>query len=182
MKYENKIISYEEMVKKVEEMACEMESTDPRESKKNDKAVKAIMKTADAEKNGYSPTYEIVESDLKYRSAFCKPYIKDAETIQYVALNEERTLFLAVDEDGLLKQLPLNFFMEVVNPSLGMSRVDVIVGTAVFLKIKKVNAFIQEVYDYEVTDLTDDDIAVINRLLDTQNQIRLFHDYKKQLK
>lgn len=151
-----------------------------KDEQKNDKKVKAIMKIADAEKNGYTPTYEIVESDKKYRSAFCKPYIEEAETIQYIALNEDRTLFLAVDEDGLLKQLPFNFFIEVINPSLGISRIDTIVGTAVFVKIKKVNPLVEEIWDYEVTDIEAEDFVEIMKILNPQNQIRLYEAYKKQ--
>lgn len=146
--------------------------------------MKAFIKKAN-----YSEKIEIVDADIKYRSEFAKHFLGKDITPQFVALNAERTLFMAVDEDGLLKELPFNFFIEMYCPSFAQEQfgmpatsIDTIVGDAVFIKIKKVNALKEEIWDYEVTDVGADDYIAIMQLIATKKQAELFNKYKNNIK
>ena len=53
-----------------------------------------------------------------------------------------------------------------------------ILGTAVFAKVKPL-PFMEEVYDYEVDDLSDDDIELIANILSEDNQKVLSDKFKE---
>lgn len=94
--------------------------------------------------------------DVKYRSDVFKEVIKDAY-LESVTIydNPQEASFLAmlVDEDGLLKELPTNFYLELDNPLFPIQK---IVGKVMFVRVKKLS-LLEETYDYEVIDLTEGD-------------------------
>lgn len=94
--------------------------------------------------------------DVKYRSDVFKEFIKDAY-LESVTIydNPQESSFLAmlVDEDGLLKELPTNFYLELDNPLFPIQK---IVGKVMFVRVKKLS-LLEEAYDYEVIDLTEGD-------------------------
>lgn len=107
---------------------------------------------------------KIIDFNCKFRNE-CGMFIGEDITKQYVSLS--RDLIMIIDEDGLSKQLPLNFFLEFNNPYYP---IQAIVGTVVFVKIKYVNPCEKEIWDFEVDDVSIDDIAFINKLLDAEHQ------------
>lgn len=121
-----------------------------------------------------------VQTVIKYRSDCCKSFIgntADGDRCDFVGLNKDG-LFLAVDEEGLLKSLPINFFLEMDNPRHPIQKM---VGTGVFVRIKPVNIFEEEIWDYEVIDLTQRDMVFISTLLSDKYQAELkanFKDYQ----
>ena len=122
---------------------------------------------------------EIREVTDVYRGDCCRNIIDvgDWGTVEYVRMSHDGTMCMAVDEDGLMKRLPLNFLFASNNPHFPIQK---IVGTAVFVRTKYVNVYEQEVYDYEVDNLTDDDIKVIEGMLGEKEQSvlgKMFSDY-----
>lgn len=116
---------------------------------------------------------ELTHIDGEYRCDVRKVYDKDPEDytyLQYVTIREsgDRVLALAVDEDGLGKNLPSNFHMLL--RSGNHSFYDTIVGTAVFLAYRWEDPYEKEIYDFELLDLNKEDIQAINHLLSTQTQ------------
>ena len=82
---------------------------------------------------------------------------------------------LVVDEEGLLKQLPVNFLMDFYNP---VYPVQAIVGDVVFIRNKPIE-YEGEIDDWEVTDVTDEDINRIRNLLRPERQTLLYENLKK---
>ena len=82
---------------------------------------------------------------------------------------------LVVDEEGLLKQLPVNFLMDFYNPAYP---VQAIVGDVVFIRNKPIE-YEGEIDDWEVTDVTDEDINRIRNLLRPERQTLLYENLKK---
>lgn len=124
---------------------------------------------------------EITETTEKYRTNCAKKVIGlgKYDTVEFVRLNEDGTLALCVDEDGLPKGLPTNFLMAFKSVHFPIQK---IVGKVAFCRVKYVNVFEEEIWDYEVEDLTDKDIAFINHLLSEDVQAKLkqsFSDYDK---
>lgn len=76
---------------------------------------------------------------------------------------------MVVDEDGLRKRLPVNFYMPFEGSPYP---VQMVVGDVVFIRNKKVD-YIGEIPDWEVIDVTQADIDGINNLLDPVNQSML---------
>ena len=70
--------------------------------------------------------------------------------VEQVAMNKEHTMWILIDEDGLSKNLPLNFLLPTVSEHFPIQK---IVGTAVFVSSKYCDIFAQKIYDYEVCDL-----------------------------
>ncbi|MBR5356591.1 MAG: hypothetical protein IK121_06690 [Lachnospiraceae bacterium] len=112
---------------------------------------------------------------VKYRSEVFKKVFTNAY-LESVTLydNPTESSFLAmlVDEDGLLKDLPTNFFISKDNPIFPFQR---IVGTVVFVRVKKLSSLYDE--DYKVLDLTEGDRIRINFLLQENNQAVLRDKY-----
>ena len=108
---------------------------------------------------------EIIDVQRGYRSDTVKKFINNAYP-QFVGLDGGKGLFfMGVDEDGLMKNLPTNFYIRTNNfPS------EKIVGVAVFTRHKYVNVYIEDVYDYILEDLTDEDIEHINAMLGEEYQ------------
>ena len=120
----------------------------------------------------------IIETDEIYRTDCGKSVIGPKTTIQFIWLDTAtpNTLSMAIDEDGLSKNLPQNFLIFTSSSSHPIQK---IVGTAVFIKTKRAS-FFEPIEDLEVEDLTNEDIEHINTMLSeqTQNKLQsLFKDY-----
>lgn len=115
---------------------------------------------------------QIVMVEEGYRSETVKKYIDGY--VQFVGLDGgKKLLTMGVDEDGLSKELPTNFYLATNNfPS------ERIVGVAVFTRHKYVNVFMEEIYDYTLEDLTDLDIKSIERMLGEEYQREVEQIYK----
>lgn len=115
---------------------------------------------------------QIVMVEEGYRTETVKKYIDGY--VQFVGLDgEKRLLTMGVDEDGLAKELPTNFYLATNNfPS------EKIVGVAVFTRHKYVNVFMEDIYDYTLEDLTDLDIKSIERMLGEEYQREVEQIYK----
>lgn len=133
--------------------------------------MKAIYKPV-----GSLTDFSIVDIDEKYRTNFARKLIGQDSYIQCVRLDNAGTFFLAVDEDGLAKQLDPNFFIEL--HGFEESRIDPIVGDVVFIKTKPLN-YEEDNYDYEVVDITVEDFKIFMNLLNPKKQQDLFERFKK---
>lgn len=117
---------------------------------------------------------QIIETNEKYRSKCARKYTGEEQYIDCVILGKD--FALVVNEDGLPLDLPMNFLIETTSPHYPIQK---IVGNAVFIRTKPVNP-LKEIYDYEVTDLTQEDIDHIIKMLDSDYQEKLsaaFIDY-----
>ena len=77
---------------------------------------------------------------------------------------------MVVDENGLNKRLPHNFFVEMQS---AFWPIQSICGTAVFCRYKWENPYEKELWDYELMDVLPSDVDMINRFLDVQYQNKL---------
>lgn len=111
----------------------------------------------------------IVETDKKYRTEAVREFLPDADTQERVYLESGMTFTMVVDEDGLNKELPLNFLMEMASTAYP---VQLIVGDVVFVRTKYANAY-EELWDYEVEDVTAADVEKVNGYLDGSLQEEL---------
>lgn len=114
---------------------------------------------------------EIIEIESKYRTDV-KPFIaQDDNTIlQFVIMKrtENRIFCFACDEEGLIKNLPLNF--EMLTQSGNTSFLSRVVGTVVFLVYELEDVYNKEIYDFEIRDITDEDIALAEYVLSDKTQ------------
>lgn len=114
---------------------------------------------------------EIVEIESKYRTDV-KPLIaQDNDTIlQFVIMEQtgDRVFCFACDKEGLLKNLPLNF--EMLTQSGNTSFLSKVVGSVVFLVYELEDVYNQEVYDFEIRDVTEADIELAKHLLNEKTQ------------
>lgn len=117
----------------------------------------------------------IEECNEKYRTDTVRRYIGKECTTEYVFLTDDGTLFMGVDEDGLSKELETNFYILTKNPYFPIQK---IVGTVVFGRVVPPKPY-TEIWDYEMTDLTDNDLNIINRLLDDNLQNKLKKDFQR---
>lgn len=138
--------------------------------------MRALLKTA-TEDNAiiYNEEIVTVKLDTKHRSDFVRHFIGESCLLEFVPLNAERTLFMGLDENGLAKGLPFNFFIQLNNPFFkedgpSPSRVDVIAGNVVFVRVKDCNSC-------EMENITDEDYKEIMQLLHPLNQKRLCDTY-----
>lgn len=118
---------------------------------------------------------KLVETTEKYRTDACKVYTGEKHRVEYVRLNQEGTLCMAVNEEGLPLGLETNFYMNMNNPVFPIQR---IVGTVCFVRHKYVNVYEEEIWDYEVEDITDEDLKYICNIFtdDYQKETEfLFH-------
>ena len=103
----------------------------------------------------------IIEVDDKYVTECAKKFIHDYP--EYVHLGNE--LYLFVDGEGLIKELPVNFLLEINSPYFPIQKM---VGTVVFIREKPVGP--GEIYDYEVDDLTELDMKLIEFITSSEKQ------------
>lgn len=113
----------------------------------------------------------VVDTKEKYFGDCVRNYLGKDITVERVYL-DDMEFIMGVDEDGLMKQLPLNFLMSMQNP---IYPVQYIVGTVVFARCKPCNPYEEEIWDFEVTDVTDEDIKRVEGYLSDicQNSLRL---------
>ena len=116
---------------------------------------------------------QFLEVEEKYRGKFARQTLSDADIVQYVSFGNN--IFMGCDEDGLMRDLPFNFYIETNSPVYPLQK---IVGDVVFVKVKPINPFIEVVYDYEIIPLTDEDCVYLNMVLDTDYQQRLDEAFK----
>lgn len=120
---------------------------------------------------------EIVETDEKYLMDASKKHIGSGNLIQY--LYQESTEFiLAVDEEGLLKRLPLNFFTKMVTKN--GEYIQPLVGPVVFARCKPINPREKEIYDFEVTDITEEDYKKVALSLTYECQKAIAQHYRQE--
>lgn len=118
---------------------------------------------------------EIIEVDARYLCDLVKPFFGEGVTMERVALNHERTLWMLVDEDGLYKNLPLNFLMSSGSPHFPIQK---IVGTALFVESNYADIWSEEIYDYEINDLGVDYQKVICTMFSDEMQKSLKEQFK----
>lgn len=121
---------------------------------------------------------EVVETNEKYFGDCVRSFLGENITVERVYMGGENPFefIMGVDEDGLPKQLPLNFLMEMNNPHYP---VQLIVGTVVFVRCKPCNPYEEEIWDYEVADITDSDKERVEKWLDREYQSRLMVAFAK---
>lgn len=111
----------------------------------------------------------VVDTKEKYFGDCVRSYLGKDITVERVYLDGTEFM-MGVDEDGLMKQLPLNFLMSIQNP---IYPVQYIVGTVVFARCKPCNPYEEEIWDFEVTDVTEEDIKRIEGYLNDYYQSAL---------
>ena len=115
------------------------------------------------------------EFDGVYRSDAAQCFLDKYTDRRAIWLDADRCLAFICDAAGLCRNLPLNFFLEVPTSPWP---VQAIVGDVIFVRTKPVNIWEQEIYDYEVEDITEADIQYITKLLSWETQRRLFTEYR----
>ena len=113
------------------------------------------------------------EVKAKYRYQALKNYIDVSK--EYIYLNHDRTLMIAVAEDGLLKNLETNFYLSIDSDIYPIQK---IVGTAVFLRTKPIHNPIEVMEDLELSEIRDSDISLINQMLHPAYQKDLELNYR----
>ena len=103
----------------------------------------------------------VVDTKEKYFGDCVRCYLGKDITVERVYL-DGMEFIMGVDEDGLMKQLPLNFLMSMPNP---IYPIQYIVGTVIFARCKPCNPYEEEIWDFEVTDVTDEDIKRVEKYL-----------------
>lgn len=103
---------------------------------------------------------EVVETNEKWFVPCSKSFFdKDVFTERIYLQGYE--FIMVVDEDGIMKELPLNFFLSFNNPHFPYQ---CIVGDVVFIRNKPVD-YEGEIFDWEVTDVTQEDIDLVTHFL-----------------
>lgn len=121
----------------------------------------------------------VVDVDERYERACVKKFTGQDDPVEFVPLNDEGTFYIGVNENGLPLELPVNFLLGVDNPYYPIQKM---VGTVVFVRHKYVNPWLEEIWDFEIEDLTDDDMRLIEKILSPEYQNSLaerFIDYGK---
>lgn len=121
----------------------------------------------------------IVESKEKYRSACVKNFTGKDDPAEFVKLSNDGFFCVGVNENGLPLKLPVNFLIKTKNRDFPIQK---IVGTAVFVRCLPADPWSEELWDFEVEDITDKDLEQIKRLLADNRQEELqnvFEDYYK---
>ena len=122
---------------------------------------------------------ESVKVEATYLSDVGEALLGRKVTIERIPMNSEKTVWILIDEDGLGKDLPLNFLIPTISPYFPIQK---IVGTAVFVCSKYSDIFAEEIYDYEVCDLSNQLERIAHLILSDDIQQSLsknFTDYGK---
>lgn len=107
---------------------------------------------------------EVISTDKRYVGDL-KEYLNVDFYPEFVQLSSSG-LYCCVDEDGYPKNLDFNIFIPTLNPNYPIQR---LVGNVVFYRLKPVN-YDGEIYDYEIDNLTEKDLEIINQILDEDEQ------------
>lgn len=117
---------------------------------------------------------EVREVEAEYRCDCKNLVLDDASMIQYVEMpltaGDSRFCFLC-DEEGLIKDLPFNFYMPSQSPFGGMT-VEKIVGGAVFIRYRWEDPFFKELWDFQLEDVTAADVEAIKRIVDADSSVQ----------
>ena len=116
---------------------------------------------------------ESVKVEATYLSDVGEALLGRKVTIERIPMNSEKTMWILIDEDGLGKDLP------TISPYFPIQK---IVGTAVFVCSKYSDIFAEEIYDYEVCDLSNQLERIAHLILSDDIQQSLsknFTDYGK---
>lgn len=115
----------------------------------------------------------IIDFEGKYRTDVEKLIGDGNCTMEFVHIVRNE-VDMIVDEDGLPKELPFNFFINHMYP------IQAIVGTVVFCRYQWENSDEKEIYDYELRDLTEQDIEYILTLIGVDELVSFeAEQYKK---
>ena len=136
-------------------------------TQREDFVLKIAIKRADQ-------TLQYADTNCIYRTEAAKTALKHSFTPQFIWMDQDCCLAMVCDEDGLFKQLPLNFFLEIPTSPWPIQP---IVGDVAFVRTKPVNTWETEIYDYEVADLTAADIQQIQEILSWETQRKLAVEY-----
>ena len=123
---------------------------------------------------------EVVDTNKKYFGDCVRSFLGEHITIERVYMGEafgganQFEFIMGVDEDGLPLQLPLNFLMRFNNP---FYPIQTIVGDVVFVRCKPCDPYEKEIWDYEVTDVTDSDKEKIEAILSPLEQKRMAMEF-----
>lgn len=111
-------------------------------------------------------TAELIETEITYRCAL-KEYISNDRRVllEHVPVLTNNGLYAVVDEEGIPKNLDKNMFVSV--PS-NVHPIQLLFGNVVFCRL---SFNVNDDYDYQVEDLTDDDIATVSTLIHTQRYL-----------
>lgn len=109
------------------------------------------------------------ETDEKYLMDCARNFFEKNTNMQRIAM-QGTDIVMIIDEDGLNKQLPFNFFMEF---SSRYEPIQDIVGTALFIRTLPANPLEEDIWDYEVTDVTAEDVKYVAKLLSPEYQYKL---------
>lgn len=120
---------------------------------------------------------EILETNAKYFQECAKAYLGDETYIESCYIDGTQFM-MAVDEDGICKNLPHNFYMRFTNDDFPVQK---IVGDALFIRCKPARSW-GEIYDYEVGNITKSDIAWVRDILDEDRQKQFRIDFMETYK
>ena len=109
---------------------------------------------------------EVISTDKRYVGDL-KEYLNADFYPESVELSS-KGLFCCVDEDGYPKNLDFNIFIPTLSPDFPIQR---LVGNVVFYRVKPVN-YSGEICDYEIGELTEKDLEIINKILSEDEQKR----------
>lgn len=109
----------------------------------------------------------VVDCDERYFTDCVQKYIGKTR-VEKVYLNGA-DFIMGVDENGYMKELPVNFYLRtksITYPIQGIA------GTVVFVRCKPCTFQMleEEIYDLEVSDVTDEDIHIVECYLDKDYQ------------
>lgn len=98
--------------------------------------------------------------DGKYRCDV-RPLLGEDVTLEYVGMKDDgdTRLCMVLDEDGKIKRLPRNFLIPL---NYG---IDTIVGTVCIVRFRWENPWEKELWDFELMDVTPEDVAGVKNLL-----------------
>lgn len=111
---------------------------------------------------------EVIDIDCKYVCDVIKA-VPELGYIERVPM--ENNILLLADEEGHIKGLPHNFFLSF--PNSKHFPVQDIIGTVVFIKTKPLPPLDEEIYDYEVDGLSNEDVELIKKIFTEDNQAKL---------
>ncbi len=117
---------------------------------------------------------QVVETDKRYQTEAVREFLPDVDIQQRVYLEDNMRFTMIVDENGLSKNLPLNFLMEMAS---NVYPVQLIVGDVVFVRTKYADPFEEELWDYEVEDVTAADLEKVKGYLAYDLQEKLIRRY-----
>ncbi len=118
---------------------------------------------------------EIKETNEKYMADSGRPFIPDGDIRHFILYD---TVCFLYDDEACFKDLETNFIL--FNPRLAIP-VQEIRGTVVGCKLKPVNP-LEEIWDYEITDLSDEDIENVTEIFSIEDAEKLEAYIRKLLK